>query len=216
MLREGAAALTAVTRELRGVSSQAREARQQRVWLISVGAVDLMVGVALWYVAALIGDGQWQAGQTLMQEASPVSFARMVKLYDTCGDHGAVSGGLRSHVLTLTPRNDLQAVRRPGRLQLECFRRVRLKSCIARRGVSITSVVLLCAGLVGLAVRNDNSRCSPSCGAALVLRVPVHGRQMPAKANGVRSGSDANQWPDAELADIRAGIRWLLPRGARR
>jgi hypothetical protein len=100
MLREGAAALTAVTRELRGVSSQAREARQQRAWLISVGAVDLMVGVALWYVAAgllprstgdwiaasLIGDGQWQAGQTLMQEASPVSFARMVKLYDTCSD----------------------------------------------------------------------------------------------------------------------------------
>ena len=71
MLREGAAGLTAVTRELREVSSHAREARQQRAWLISVGAV---------------GGGQWQAGQTLMQEASPVSFARMVKLYDSCGD----------------------------------------------------------------------------------------------------------------------------------
>ena len=100
MLREGTAGLTAVTRELREVSSQAREARQQRAWLISVGVVGVMVGVALWYVAvgllprgagdwiaaSLIGGGQWQAGLTLMQEASPVSFARMVKLYDSCGD----------------------------------------------------------------------------------------------------------------------------------
>jgi hypothetical protein len=100
MLREGAAGLTAVTRELREVSSQARRAREQRAWLISVGVVGLMVGVALWYVAVgllprstgdwiaatLIGGGQWQAGQTLMEEASPASFARMVKLYNTCGD----------------------------------------------------------------------------------------------------------------------------------
>jgi hypothetical protein len=100
MLREGAPGLTAVTRELREVSRQARGAREQRAWLVSVGAVGLMAGVALWYVAvgllprsagdwiaaSLIGGGQWQAGQTLMQEASPVSFARMVKLYDTCDD----------------------------------------------------------------------------------------------------------------------------------
>jgi Family of unknown function (DUF6118) len=100
MLREGAAGLSAVTRELREVSSQARGAREQRTWLISVGAVGLMVGIALWYVAVgllprsagdwiaatLIGGSQWQAGQTLMGEADPTSFARMVKLYDTCGD----------------------------------------------------------------------------------------------------------------------------------
>jgi Family of unknown function (DUF6118) len=100
MLREGAAALSAVTRELREVSRQTRGAREQRAWLITVGAVGVIAGVGLWYAAAgllprsagdwiaasLIGGGQWQAGQTLMQEASPVSFARMVKLYDTCGD----------------------------------------------------------------------------------------------------------------------------------
>ena len=76
VLREGAAALSGVTRELQEVSSQAREAREQRAWLISVGAVGLMVGVALWYVAvgllprsagdwiaaSLIGGGRWQAG----------------------------------------------------------------------------------------------------------------------------------------------------------
>ena len=39
-----------------------------------------------WIAASLIGGGQWQAGQTLMEEASPVSFAKMVKLYNTCGD----------------------------------------------------------------------------------------------------------------------------------
>ena len=82
------------------MSRQARGAREQRAWLIAVGVVGLMVGVGLWYVAAgllprsagdwiaasLIGGGRWQAGQTLMEEASPASFAKMVKLYNTCGD----------------------------------------------------------------------------------------------------------------------------------
>ena len=99
-LREGAAALSGVTRELQEVSSQAREAREQRAWLISVGAVGLMVGVALWYVAvgllprsagdwiaaSLIGGGRWQAGETLMERASPESFGRMVRLYNACGE----------------------------------------------------------------------------------------------------------------------------------
>ena len=62
MLREGAAGLTAVTRELREVSSQAREARQQRAWLISVGAVGLMVGVALWYVSVDLLHGALGTG----------------------------------------------------------------------------------------------------------------------------------------------------------
>ena len=121
---------------------------------------------------------------------------------------------LPSHVLTLASRNDLQAVCRPGRLQLECFRRVRLKSRIAgrvrqdhRHGLAVYwPHDLVCIG---------RETRQPS-GAALVLRVTAHGGQMPAKANGVRSGSNANQWPDVALTDCRPGIRRLLPRGARR
>ena len=36
--------------------------------------------------SSLIGGGRWQVGETLMERASPESFARMVKLYNTCGD----------------------------------------------------------------------------------------------------------------------------------
>ena len=59
-----------------------------------------MLGIKLWYVlpsllpweaatwlaSSLIGGGRWQVGETLMERASPESFARMVKLYNTCGD----------------------------------------------------------------------------------------------------------------------------------
>lgn len=57
-------------------------------------------------------------------------------------------------------------------------------------------MALLCTGRttsLGSVVRNENNKCSPSSGDAFVPRVPVHGRQTPAKANGVRSGSSANQ-----------------------
>ena len=47
-LREGASAQSAATRELREVTSQAREAREQRWWLTTVGAVGVIVGLGLW------------------------------------------------------------------------------------------------------------------------------------------------------------------------
>jgi hypothetical protein len=67
--------------------------------VLTAGALGLIVGVGLWYVAAgllprsagdwiagsLIGGSKWQAGETLMQEASPETWARMVRLYDACG-----------------------------------------------------------------------------------------------------------------------------------
>jgi hypothetical protein len=63
------------------------------------GVLGLVVGMGLWYVAggllprsagdaiavSLIGGSKWQAGETLMQESSPESWARMVRLYDACG-----------------------------------------------------------------------------------------------------------------------------------
>ncbi len=37
-----------------------------------------------WLAATLIGGGQWQAGETLMQEEDPVTWDRMVRLYKAC------------------------------------------------------------------------------------------------------------------------------------
>lgn len=43
-------------------------------------------GAGDWLASSLIGGGRWQAGETLMERASPEGFGRMVKLYNTCGN----------------------------------------------------------------------------------------------------------------------------------
>src|SRR5271167_3466390 len=72
---------------------------EQRRWLGVAMACGVMLGIALWYVlpsllpwgagdwlaSSLIGGGRWRAGETLMERASPESFDRMVRLYNTCG-----------------------------------------------------------------------------------------------------------------------------------
>jgi hypothetical protein len=77
-----------------------RAQREQRTWLLTVGALGLIIGVGLWYVAAgllprsagdwiaasLIGGNRWQVGETLIQEASPESWAKMARLYTACGE----------------------------------------------------------------------------------------------------------------------------------
>jgi hypothetical protein len=99
-LMEGAQAQRAATEALREVTTQARAAREQRLWNLSFGVTGVVLGVALWYVApavlpqsvgdwmvaSLIGGGPWQAGQALMRRADPASFDKMVQLYDECGD----------------------------------------------------------------------------------------------------------------------------------
>lgn len=86
-------------RDLTALAGQVRARREQRMWMLTAGALGLIVGVGLWYVAggllprsvgdwiaaSLIGGSKWQAGETLMQESSPESWARMVRLYDACG-----------------------------------------------------------------------------------------------------------------------------------
>jgi hypothetical protein len=76
--------------------------------------------------------------------------------------------------------------------------------------VRITGIALLCTGRttsLGAVVRKAKRRCSP----VSPLRVPVQGRQMPAKANGSRSPFSANQcgifgW----LAAVRHLFDWLV------
>jgi hypothetical protein len=85
-------------RDLTALAGRLRERQEQRVWLLTVGALGLMVGVGLWYVAAgllprsvgdgiaasLIGGDRWHAGETLMEEASPETWDRMARLYKAC------------------------------------------------------------------------------------------------------------------------------------
>jgi hypothetical protein len=73
---------------------------EQRRWFGVATVCGVMLGVALWYVlpsllpwgagdwlaSSLIGGGRWRAGETLMERASPESFARMVQLYNACGE----------------------------------------------------------------------------------------------------------------------------------
>jgi hypothetical protein len=53
--------------------------------LIRVLVAVLPGGGGDWLAAQLIGGGPWEAGQTLMRDADPESFAKLVKLYNTCG-----------------------------------------------------------------------------------------------------------------------------------
>jgi hypothetical protein len=89
----------AAARDLKALTGRVHERREQQTWLLIVGAFGLIVGVGLWYVAAgllrsagdeiaasLIGGTRWQAGETLMDEASPASFDKMVRLYEACGE----------------------------------------------------------------------------------------------------------------------------------
>jgi Family of unknown function (DUF6118) len=81
--------IQSVARDLTALVGRVHERREQRTWLLTAGVLGLVAGVGLWYVAArllqgsagdwiaasLIGGNRWQAGETLMQESSPESWA---------------------------------------------------------------------------------------------------------------------------------------------
>lgn len=99
-MSEGAAAQSQATRELKEVLGRARSKREQRWWLVTVGIFGVIMGMGLWmllvqnlpwgagtWLAAVpIAGDKWDAGQELLREASPVSYEKMVTLYNTCGD----------------------------------------------------------------------------------------------------------------------------------
>ena len=90
----------AAAQDLKALTGRVHERREQRAWVLSASALGLIVGVGFWYVAAgllprsagdwiaasLIGGNRWQAGATLMEEASPDSFDKMARLYKACGE----------------------------------------------------------------------------------------------------------------------------------
>jgi hypothetical protein len=84
--------------ELRSLigSAHSQFVQQRREWIaVAIGAVLGFVvwwplafltpwGGGHWLASTLIGGGRWGAGQTLMQEADPVVWERMVRLYRAC------------------------------------------------------------------------------------------------------------------------------------
>ncbi len=86
------------TRELKALAGQVHDRQEQQRWLAITAGLGLLGGVLLWlllirllpwgagdWLAALpIGGGRWGAGQTLMRDADPVTWERMVRLYKAC------------------------------------------------------------------------------------------------------------------------------------
>ena len=87
-------------RQVKHLAGTVSTREEQRRWFGVATACGVMLGIALWYVlpsllpwgagdwlaSSLIGGGRWQAGETLMERASPESFGRMVQLYNACGE----------------------------------------------------------------------------------------------------------------------------------
>jgi hypothetical protein len=96
-LAHSQAELAGTVRELRGVIASARARDDQQQWLWATGVVGVMGGVLLWFLltamlpwgggtwlAGLAFGGRWNAGEAMMQDASPAQWERMVRLYKAC------------------------------------------------------------------------------------------------------------------------------------
>ena len=80
-------------RRLERLAGKIHTREEQHRWIGAAMALGVMLGIALWYVlpsllpwgagdwlaSSLIGGGRWQAGETLMERASPDGFDRMVQ-----------------------------------------------------------------------------------------------------------------------------------------
>ena len=85
----------------KGVLAGARARREQEAWVSAAALLGFMAGVVLWFLAAallpwglghrmaaaLVGGDRWEAGSTLMNEANPDAWDRVLRLQKACGDH---------------------------------------------------------------------------------------------------------------------------------
>ena len=105
---EGVAAMLAVksafenaSEKFKGVLAGAMARREQEVWVSTAALLGFTAGVVLWFLAAvllpwglghrmaaaMVGGDRWEAGSTLMGEANPDAWDRVVRLQKACGDH---------------------------------------------------------------------------------------------------------------------------------
>ncbi len=96
-LAHSQAELDGTVRELRGMMGSARARHDQQQWLWTAGVCGALGGALLWFMltamlpwgggtwlASLAFGGRWNAGEAMMQDASPVQWERMVRLYKAC------------------------------------------------------------------------------------------------------------------------------------
>ena len=98
-VRMAVSALTEAKQEFEGVLAGARTAREQRVRVRSGAVFGVLGGVLLWFMAvallpwgvghrlaaALVNTGgRWKAAEVLMEEASPTTWDRLVRLSRAC------------------------------------------------------------------------------------------------------------------------------------
>ena len=101
-LAHSQAELDGTVRELRGMIGSARAGHDQQQWLWTAGVCGAMGGALLWFLltamlpwggatwlASLAFDGRWNAGEAMMQDASPGQWERMVRLYKACPQDSA-------------------------------------------------------------------------------------------------------------------------------
>jgi hypothetical protein len=96
-LAHSQAELDGTVRELRGMIGSARARHDQQQWLWTAGVCGAMAGALLWFLltamlpwgggtwlAGLAFGGRWNAGEAMMQDASPAQWERMARLYKAC------------------------------------------------------------------------------------------------------------------------------------
>jgi hypothetical protein len=96
-LAHSQAELDGTVRELRSMIGSARARHDQQQWLWTAGVCGAMGGALLWFLltamlpwgggtwlAGLAFGGRWNAGEAMMQDASPVQWERMARLYKAC------------------------------------------------------------------------------------------------------------------------------------
>ena len=96
------------SKEFQGVLAGAMARREQEAWVSAAGLLGVMAGVVLWFLAvallpwglghrmaaAMVGGDRWEAGSTLMNEANPAMWERVVRLNKACGNASVEPGGL--------------------------------------------------------------------------------------------------------------------------
>ncbi len=96
-LAHSQAELDGTVRELRGMMGSARARHDQQQWLWTAGVCGALGGALLWFLltvtlpwgggtwlASLAFGGRWNAGEAMMQDASPAQWERMARLYKAC------------------------------------------------------------------------------------------------------------------------------------
>ena len=96
-LAHSQAQLDGTVRELRGMIGSERVRQDQQQWLWTAGVCGVMAGALLWFMltamlpwgggtwlAGLAWGGRWNAGEAMMQDASPAQWERLVRLHKAC------------------------------------------------------------------------------------------------------------------------------------